>query len=68
MVKNSSIKNISEKAKSENLPRTHQLLNKTNQMNLSTRRLSEKELNIGKINRLINYGLSEQKTNLVTME
>ena len=34
-----------ENAKSENLPRTHQLLNKTNQMNLSTRRLSEKELN-----------------------
>ena len=34
-----------ENAKSENLPRTHQLLNKTNQMNLTTRRLSEKELN-----------------------
>jgi len=34
-----------ENAKSENLLRTHQLLNKTNQMNLSTRRLSEKELN-----------------------
>ena len=31
--------------KSENLLRTHQLLNKTNQMNLTTRRLSEKELN-----------------------
>ena len=34
-----------ENAKNENLPRIHQLLNKTNQMNLSTRRLSEKELN-----------------------
>lgn len=33
-----------ENAKSENFPRIHQLLNKTNQMNLSTRRLSEKEL------------------------
>ena len=35
---------IIEKAKSENLPRIHQLLNKTNQMNLTTRRLSEKQL------------------------
>ena len=33
-----------EEIKSENFPRTHQLLNKTNQMNLTTRRLSEKEL------------------------
>ena len=37
---NVSIENI----KSENLPRTLQLLNKTNQMNFSTRRLTEKEL------------------------
>jgi FkbH-like protein len=34
-----------ENSESKNLPRTHQLLNKTNQMNLTTRRLSEKELN-----------------------
>ena len=33
-----------ENLKSENFPRTLQLLNKTNQMNLSTRRLTEKEL------------------------
>lgn len=33
-----------EKFKDENLLRIHQLLNKTNQMNLKTRRLSEKEL------------------------
>ena len=34
-----------ENLKSENFPRTLQLLNKTNQMNLATRRLSEKEFN-----------------------
>tara|TARA_Y100000591_G_scaffold321742_1_gene337176 strand:- start:1174 stop:2859 length:1686 start_codon:yes stop_codon:yes gene_type:complete len=44
-LKTLALKITIEKAKSENLPRTHQLLNKTNQMNLSTRRLSEKELN-----------------------
>lgn len=35
---------IIENAISENLPRTLQLLNKTNQMNLTTRRFSEKKL------------------------
>jgi Predicted enzyme involved in methoxymalonyl-ACP biosynthesis len=44
-LKTLALKITIEKAKSENLPRTHQLLNKTNRMNLSTRRLSEKELN-----------------------
>ena len=45
-LKNLELKIIIEKAKSENLPRIHQLLNKTNQMNLTTRRLSEKQLKI----------------------
>ncbi len=38
------IKVFVEPLKAENLARTTQLLNKTNQMNLSTRRLSEQEL------------------------
>ena len=36
---------VVENIKSENIPRAAQLLNKTNQMNLSTRRLSEQEFN-----------------------
>ena len=36
---------VIENIKNENTPRAVQLLNKTNQMNLSTRRLSEKEFN-----------------------
>jgi len=36
---------IIENIKNENIPRAVQLLNKTNQMNLSTRRLSEQEFN-----------------------
>ena len=36
---------VIENIKNENTPRTVQLLNKTNQMNLSTRRLSEQEFN-----------------------
>ena len=36
---------VIENIKSENNPRAAQLLNKTNQMNLSTRRLSEQEFN-----------------------
>ena len=43
-LKNLELKIIIEKAKGENLLRIHQLLNKTNQMNLTTRRLSEKQL------------------------
>lgn len=43
-LKTLELKIIIEKSKDENLPRIHQLLNKTNQMNLTTRRLSEKEL------------------------
>ena len=43
-LKTLKLKIIIEKSKDENLPRIHQLLNKTNQMNLTTRRLSEKEL------------------------
>lgn len=34
-----------EKIKNQNIPRTIQLFNKTNQMNLSTRRLNEQEFN-----------------------
>ena len=36
---------VIENIKNENTPRAVQLLNKTNQMNLSTRRLSEQEFN-----------------------
>jgi len=36
---------VIENIKNENAPRAVQLLNKTNQMNLSTRRLSEQEFN-----------------------
>ena len=36
---------VIENIKSENIPRVVQLLNKTNQMNLSTRRLNEQEFN-----------------------
>ena len=36
---------VIENIKNENIPRAVQLLNKTNQMNLSTRRLSEQEFN-----------------------
>ena len=36
---------VIENIKNENTPRATQLLNKTNQMNLSTRRLNEKEFN-----------------------
>ena len=36
---------VIENIKDENAPRAVQLLNKTNQMNLSTRRLSEQEFN-----------------------
>ena len=43
-LKTLQLKVIIEKFKDENLLRIHQLLNKTNQMNLTTRRLSEKEL------------------------
>jgi FkbH-like protein len=43
-LKQLAIKVVAEPLKAENLARTTQLLNKTNQMNLSTRRLSEQEL------------------------
>jgi len=42
-IKTLDLKIIIESIKSENIPRALQLLNKTNQMNLTTRRLSEKE-------------------------
>ena len=45
-LKTLELKIIIEKAKDENLLRIHQLLNKTNQMNLTTRRLSEKKLKL----------------------
>tara|TARA_B100000686_G_scaffold276101_1_gene294960 strand:- start:1089 stop:2786 length:1698 start_codon:yes stop_codon:yes gene_type:complete len=44
-VKTLNLNVIIENIKQENTPRAIQLLNKTNQMNLSTRRLSEKEFN-----------------------
>ncbi len=42
-IKTLNLKVKIEKIQSKNLPRTIQLLNKTNQLNLSTRRLTEKE-------------------------
>jgi FkbH-like protein len=43
-IKSLEIKVLAEELKKENIIRTVQLLNKTNQMNLSTRRLTEQEL------------------------
>jgi len=45
-IKTLELKVTIENIKSENFPRTIQLLNKTNQLNLSTRRLTEKEFTI----------------------
>ena len=44
-IKTLNLKIVIENIRSENVPRALQLLNKTNQMNLTTRRLSEKEFN-----------------------
>jgi FkbH-like protein len=44
-IKTLSLSVTIENIKNENTPRAIQLLNKTNQMNLSTRRLNEKEFN-----------------------